>query len=161
MQELACSENMRRYFSGLFQENERCYALATEARLKGLDPSTKVEIPQAEDLAARVEKQLSDWHVDGVAERIRELSRRIESREELSLFIAKELAKEAVAASEGREMAIERAVRVGLSVLTEGILVAPSSASPGSRSIPIRTALNICRCSSTVPSGPPGVPPRP
>ena len=113
MQELACSENMRRYFSGLFQENERCYALATEARLKGLDPSTKVEIPQAEDLAARVEKQLSDWHVDGVAERIRELSRRIESREELSLFIAKELAKEAVAASEGREMAIERAVRVG------------------------------------------------
>lgn len=125
MQELACSEDMRRYFSGLFQENERCYALAAEARKKGLDPSTKVEIPQAEDLAARVEKQLSDWHVDGVAERIRELSRRIESREELSLFIAKELAKEAVAANEGREMAIERAVRVGLSVLTEGILVAP------------------------------------
>lgn len=125
MQELACSESMRRYFSALFQENERCYALAAEARSKGLDPSTKVEIPQAEDLAARVEKQLSDWHVDGVAERIRELSKRIESREELSLFIAKELAMEAVAANEGREMAIERAVRVGLSVLTEGILVAP------------------------------------
>ncbi len=125
MQELACSESMRRYFSGLFQENERCYALAAEARAKGLDPSTNVEIPQAEDLAARVEKQLSDWHVDGVAERIRELSKRIESREELSIFIAKELAKEAVAANEGREMAMDRAVRVGLSVLTEGILVAP------------------------------------
>lgn len=125
MQELACSESMRRYFSGLFLENERCYAVAAEARSKGLDPSTSVEIPQAEDLAARVEKQLSDWHVEGVAERIRELSKRIESREELSLFIAKELAKEAVAANEGREMAMDRAVRVGLSVLTEGILVAP------------------------------------
>ena len=125
MQELACSESMRRYFSGLFRENERCYALAAEARAKGLDPSTSVEIPQAEDLAARVEKQLSDWHVDGVAERIRELSKHIESREELSIFIAKELAKEAVAANEGREMAMDRAVRVGLSVLTEGILVAP------------------------------------
>ena len=87
---------MRRYFSGLFLENERCYALAAEARAKGLDPSTNVEIPQAEDLAARVEKQLSDWHVEGVAERIRELSKRIESREEVSLFIAKELAMEAV-----------------------------------------------------------------
>ncbi|NLX47432.1 MAG: DNA polymerase II large subunit [Euryarchaeota archaeon] len=116
---------MRRYFSILFEENERCYALAAEARRKGLDPSTEVEIPQAEDLAARVEKQLSDWHVEGVAERIRDISKRIESREEVSLFIAKELAKEAVAAKEGREMAIERAVRVGLSVLTEGILVAP------------------------------------
>jgi len=125
LQELACSESMRRYFSGLFQENERCYALASEARAKGLDPSTMVEIPQAEDLAARVEKQLADWHVEGVAERIRELAKRIESREELSLFIAKELAMEAVAANEGREMAMDRAVRVGLSVLTEGILVAP------------------------------------
>ena len=125
MQELACSGPMRRYFSTLFQENERCYALAAEARGRGLDPSTEVEIPQAEDLAARVEKQLSDWHVEGVAERIRGLSKRIESREEVSLYIAKELAKEAVAAHEGREMAIERAVRVGLSVLTEGILVAP------------------------------------
>jgi len=125
LQELACSESMRNYFSQLFRENERCYALAAEARGKGLDPSLEVEIPQAEDLAARVEKQLSDWHVDGVAERIREISRRIESREEVSLFIAKELAKEAVSAQEGREMAIERAVRVGLSVLTEGILVAP------------------------------------
>lgn len=99
--------------------------MAVEARSKGLDPSLEVEIPQAEDLADRVEKQLSDWHVEGVAERIREISRRIESREEVSLFIAKELAREAVTAQEGREMAIERAVRVGLSVLTEGILVAP------------------------------------
>ncbi|MCX6651085.1 MAG: DNA polymerase II large subunit [Methanomassiliicoccales archaeon] len=125
MQELACSDSMRRYFSELFRENERCYAVATEARSRGLDPSLKVEIPPAEDLADRVEKQLSDWHVDGVAERIREISRRIESREEVSLLIAKELVLEAIGDQEGRELAIERAVRVGLSVLTEGILVAP------------------------------------
>ena len=87
---------MRRYFSGLFLENERCYALAAEARAKGLDPSTEVEIPQAEDLAARVEKQLSDWHVEGVAERITGAVQAHQNREEVSLFIAKEMAKEAV-----------------------------------------------------------------
>lgn len=125
MQELACSESMRRYFSELYRENEHCYSIAKEARSKGLDPNLDVEIPQAEDLAERVEKQLSDYHVEGVAEKIRFLARQIESREEVSLAIAKQLAKEAIADDEGREMAIERAVRVGLSVLTEGILVAP------------------------------------
>lgn len=125
MQELACSDSMRRYFSDLFKENERAYALAVEARSRGMDPSLEVEIPQAEDLAARVETQLADWHVEGLAERIREVSRLIESREEVSLVIAKELVKEAIGEQGGRELAIEKAVRVGLSILTEGILVAP------------------------------------
>jgi len=112
---------MEEYFSSLFAEAERCYGIARRARARGLDPETFVEIPRAEDLASRVEKLLEPWKVDGVAERIRELSKN-HNREEVSLLIAKEMAN---APSRSREEAIDRAVRVGLAVLTEGILVAP------------------------------------
>ena len=88
----------------------------------GFDPTTEVEIPQAEDLAARVEAQLSDYDVEGVADLIRDMSSKHESREEVSLLVAKEVAKWP---AKSREDSIDRAVRVGLSVLTEGILVAP------------------------------------
>ena len=80
-----------------------------------------VEIPRAEDLASRVEKLLAQWDVEGVADRIRELSKD-HNREEVSLMLAKEMANRP---AKSREDAIDRAVRVGLAVLTEGILVAP------------------------------------
>ncbi len=122
MREPACSEEMKAYFRQLFSENDRCYDVAERARSVGCDPQTHVEIPKAEDLAARVEEQLSQWNVSGVADIVRELSAKHESREEVSLLVAKEVAKWP---SRNREEAIDRAVRVGLSVLTEGILVAP------------------------------------
>ena len=118
---VACSKSMEEYFSSLFADTERCYGIARRARGRGLDPETFVEIPRAEDLASRVEKLLAQWNVDGVAERIRELSKK-HNREEVSLLIAKEMAN---APARSREDAIDRAVRVGLAVLTEGILVAP------------------------------------
>lgn len=118
---VACSESMEEYFSGLQRHVDLCYSVARQARQKGYDPETDVEVPQATDLAARVEKLLSDWEVEGVASRIRELSE-THDREEVSLLIAKELAK---LTARSLEFAIERAVRVGVAVLTEGILVAP------------------------------------
>ncbi len=118
---VACSKAMEEYFSTMFAEADRCYAVARRARSRGLDPEVFVEIPRAEDLASRCEKLLEDWHVEGVAERIRELSKE-HNREEVSLLIAKEMA---TAPAKTREEAIDRAVRVGLAVLTEGILVAP------------------------------------
>ena len=121
MRTVVCSESMEDYFSGLQREVDACYDVARKARSKGLDPELDVEIPQAFDLAARVEKLLSDWEVEGVAERIRELGTD-HNREEVSLMIAKEYAK---LPAPSKEFAIERAVRVGLAVLTEGILVAP------------------------------------
>ncbi|UCE46140.1 MAG: DNA polymerase II large subunit [Methanobacteriota archaeon] len=112
---------MEGYFSSLQREVDHCYRLARHARMKGLDPELDIEIPQAPDLAARVEKLLFEWEVDGVAERIRELSR-THNREEVSLLIAKEYAH---MPARSPEFAIERAIRLGLAVLTEGILVAP------------------------------------
>jgi len=121
MRTVVCSESMEEYFSGLQREVDVCYEVARKARMRGLDPELEVEVPQASDLAARVEKLLSDWAVEGVAQRIRELGRD-HNREEVSLLISKEYAK---LPAPSREFAIERAVRVGLAVLTEGILVAP------------------------------------
>ena len=128
-QDLACSDRVRSYFLGLSKEADRCYAVARRARARGIDPETFVEIPQAEDLASRVEKLLSAWNVEGVAVRIRELSRE-HDREEVSLLIAKEVANRP---AKTKEEAIDRAVRVGLAVLTEGILVAPLEGIAGIR----------------------------
>lgn len=121
MVDVACSKAMEEYFDKLAKGADICYSVARRARARGLDPETFIEIPRADDLASRVEKLLEPWHVEGVAERIRALSKD-HNREEVSLLIAKEMATRP---AKSREDAIDRAVRVGLAVLTEGILVAP------------------------------------
>ncbi len=116
--ELVHSDDMARYFEELEKCAEECYSIAEAARKRGYDPNTKVEIPKAEDLAKRVEELTG---VENVAERIRELSRDHE-REEVSLFIAEEVALRPENTVRDR---LDAAIRVGLAVLTEGILVAP------------------------------------
>ena len=119
---VAFSEEMGEYFSSLMAENQRCYDIAEKARQKGMDPETRVEIPQAEDLASRVEKLLADFNVGEVADDIRRLTEEYKNRELVSLEIAKLVAQRP---AEKKELAVDRAIRVGLAVLTEGILVAP------------------------------------
>ena len=116
------SEEMKAYFEAMEEEAQRCYDIVERARKIGGDPQDHVEIPRAEDLASRVEKLLAKWKLDGIAEDIRELTRVHEKREMVSLLIAKKVAGE-----EGwsKAEALDRAVRAGLAVLTEGILVAP------------------------------------
>ena len=109
------------YFQSLQEGADRAYATARAARRQGLDPEVDVEIPQTEDLASRVETLLQEYGVGGLAERIRTLSA-TNDRETVAILAAKELAKRP---ARSREEAIERAVRAGLAVLTEGILVAP------------------------------------
>ena len=119
---VATSDEMAEYFKTLSEKNNECYKIAEAAREKGLDPETFVEIPQAEDLASRVEKLLKDYNVDGVAEDIRRLTEKHGNREIVALMIAGEIAGKP---GESLEKVVDRAVRVGLAVLTEGILVAP------------------------------------
>lgn len=120
----AASPAYKAYFEALHGEAMRCYAIAKQARRKGKDPSLEVEIPPAEDLAARVEAQVGPV---GVAARIRELSLELGfgSREVVSLKVAAEVADELFKAGSTKEKALDQAVRTGLSILTEGVLVAP------------------------------------
>ena len=116
------SQEYKEYFDRLLSMNAECYEIAGKARSMGFDPETFVEIPQAEDLASRVEKLLIDYNVEGEAEDIRRLTAEYGNREVVALMVAKEMAKKP---AESIEKALDRAVRVGLAVLTEGILVAP------------------------------------
>ena len=115
------SEEVRGYFAGLLKQVEATYAVARAARTRGFDPELEVEIPLTDDLASRVERLLEHYEVEGVARRIRELAK-THDREELAILVAKEMA---VRPATSKEKAVERAVRVGLAILTEGILVAP------------------------------------
>jgi DNA polymerase II large subunit len=116
-----CSEDVKRYISELEEEVERCYGIATRARTKGFDPALEVEVLKAEDLASRVERLLVGYGVEGVAQRIRAVAKD-HDREETALLIAREIAGQP---ARSREEALERAIRVGLAILTEGVVVAP------------------------------------
>jgi DNA polymerase II large subunit len=117
----ACSPEVQAYFDALQQGADEAYRVARAARAKGIDPELDVEIPQTPDLASRVETLLRDYGVAGLADRIRTLSAE-HDRETTAILAAKEAAAKP---SKSKEEAIERAVRVGLAILTEGILVAP------------------------------------
>jgi len=106
------------YFKNLEENAKKCYEIAEKAREMGKDPEDHVEIPMAEDLASRVEKLFG---IEGVANIIREYSKKYD-RETVSIMAAKEIAKKF---SEDRIKALDLAVRIGLAILTEGILVAP------------------------------------
>ncbi len=113
---------MEEYFALLAREADTAYQVAQRARAVGIDPEPTVEIPRAEDMASRVEKLLRRWNVEGIAPRIRELARTL-PREEVALRLAEEIASET---SRGNlETRLDTALRVGLAILTEGILVAP------------------------------------
>jgi DNA polymerase II large subunit len=116
------SQEMARYFSELNAKKDEIYALAGKARAMGFDPEDYVDVPQAEDLASRCEELLKDYNVKGVAEVIRAKTKEAGNREVACLLTAKEVAKWP---ADSMEQALDRATRVGLAVLTEGILVAP------------------------------------
>jgi DNA polymerase II large subunit len=118
----AHSINYGVYFQALKDEVERIYEVAEAARAKGVDPTARVEIPPAHDVAARVEATL-DGPI-GVAKRIRELQKD-KSREEVAFAVAKEIALGQLGGITDQEKAADKAVRVALAILTESITAAP------------------------------------
>lgn len=102
---------------------DRAYAVAERARHEGLDPQIIPEIPRAKDMASRVEKLLAHLGIEGISTEIRELAARM-PREEVAVAVARRLATDT---GKGRSVSerVEAALRVGLAILTEGILVAP------------------------------------
>ncbi|MGQ9640258.1 MAG: DNA polymerase II large subunit [Candidatus Bathyarchaeia archaeon] len=100
----------------LFKE---CYSIAEKARSLGYDPASQPESAVVTDLAERVEKSVGP---PGVADRIRELSRKM-PREEVAFKIAEEIAQ--TFSMVGEEEAAEQALRTALAILGEGVTVAP------------------------------------
>ncbi|MFH1394472.1 MAG: DNA polymerase II large subunit [Candidatus Micrarchaeota archaeon] len=110
------------YFAMLRDGLEKAYALASEARSKGLDPSDDVEVRLAKDVAARVEGIVGP---PGIADIIRNMEKQGMAREDIAFEIARKIAAGEVFRA-SREKLIEQAVRTGVGILTEGVLVAPT-----------------------------------
>ena len=79
---LAVSENMRSYFENLQKNVDNCYFLANNARKIGLDPEFEVEIPQALDIASRVEKLVGPKNIAPI---IRKATKKFKNREMVSI----------------------------------------------------------------------------
>ena len=118
--DISASPEMHEYFNNLQKEIKKCYKIANEARKKGYDPEYQVEIPQALDLAARVEQLVGP---KGIAPKIRETTKKLGDREIISIEIAKNIVK--TGKFKRIEDALDQAIRTGLAILTEGVLVAP------------------------------------
>ena len=116
------SISYKEYFDSLSEQIDEIYKVAEKARATGWDPTLRVEIPKAHDVAARVEATL-DGPV-GVANRIRELQEE-NSREEVAFQVAKEIAEGTLGNITDKEKAADKAVRVALAILTESITAAP------------------------------------
>ena len=115
------------YFSSLSEEFDKAYAVAKNARLKGLDPKENVEIYPAPDLASRVEGLIS---LSGAADMIRKLDKR-QSKSRLAFDVVEEICKNAKFDGLDTVRRIEIAVRVGAAILTDGVLVAPTEGISG------------------------------
>lgn len=109
------------YFKTIKKQADKSYTVAEKARSKGLDPVEKVEIPQAKDMAARVEGVVGP---EGIAERIRELQEQDKTREQIEFQIIKDIAKGKYGDLDTKEEKIAQAVRTVLTIETEGVTVA-------------------------------------
>jgi len=118
---IVADEEMRSYFDSLRAELEKAYSIASKAREKGFDPFDEVEITIAKDVAARVEG------ITGiaVAEEIRKREEMGKSREDIAFELVREIARGNLIKGSTEEL-IEKAIRVGTALLTEGVLVAPT-----------------------------------
>ncbi|HZY69945.1 MAG TPA: DNA polymerase II large subunit [Thermoplasmata archaeon] len=114
---------MDAYDQSIRRSVDRAYTVAQAARAVGVDPTTAPEIPLAEDMAMRVEKLLGHLPVEGIAAEIRELAKE-SPRDEVAIAMARRIARDPKRGA-SLEARVDAALRVGLAILTEGILVAP------------------------------------
>ncbi len=108
------------YFHALNGYFDNAYKVADNAKKRGFDPETFIEIKPAPDLASRIEGIIG---VNGIEEIIRKKTAK--TRQELAFSVVEELCTNDKFSMELEERLL-LSVRVGLAILTEGILVAPT-----------------------------------
>ncbi len=121
---------MQKYFKEIEDKVQVCYSVAEEARLKGLDPMSKIEIPLARTLAEKVVGLISTVYPQINDPRI--IKRILELEEEfgqmdptVSFKISEEIAKEKFCKFESLLQAIEAGIRVGFAYNTLGVVSSP------------------------------------
>jgi len=116
------SKIQEEYFLEIEQRVKKIYDIAQQARRKGLDPSMDVESPIAKDLAGRVETLIGP---EGIAKRIRELKTEGYGEDEIVFEVASEILDKKIGNIESMEERVDRAIRAGLAIKTQGVVSAP------------------------------------
>ncbi|MDE1810458.1 MAG: DNA polymerase II large subunit [Candidatus Micrarchaeota archaeon] len=114
------------YFGMLDAQFARAFAVAERARSMGYDPEPHVEIKPAPDIATRVEGIIG---VEGLAGMINRLA--IENRQELAFSMVREICTGKEFETETADKKLTLASRVGLAILTEGVVVAATEGLQG------------------------------
>ena len=122
--------NIQNYFKELEDKVKVCYSIAQEAREKGLDPLSKVEVPLATSLAERVTGLVSSIYPQlaepKIVKRILELEKVHGSLDPaICLIIAEEIAKEKFCKFTSLQESIDAGLRVAFAYLTLGVVAAP------------------------------------
>ena len=121
---------MQQYFKEIENKVRVCYSIAEEARRKGLDPLSVVEIPIATNLAERVTGLISVKYPqvknEKIVNRIKELEKEYGKLDPaVCLKIGEEIAKEKFCKFQSQLEAIDAAVRIGMAYITLGIVSSP------------------------------------
>ena len=122
--------NIQQYFKAIESETKKVYEVAEEARSKGFDPVSKVEIPLARSLAEKVVGLISTVYPQiedsGIVERILELEKEHGKLEPMVSFkIAEEVAKQKFCKFSSLIEAIEAGIRIGFAYITLGVVSSP------------------------------------
>ncbi|MBI5392172.1 DNA polymerase II large subunit [Candidatus Woesearchaeota archaeon] len=124
------SPPMQAYFDSMEKEVHKAYALAGEAREKGLDAEETVSIPLAKNMAERVEGLVSVAAPQikgcGLSKRIEELETQYGSQDwRVAFLISLEVAQSKLCTFKDQREALEVGLRVGLAYLTNGVVASP------------------------------------
>ena len=122
--------NIQEYFKEIEKKVKGEYAFVGEARKKGLDPSTEVEIPLANSLAERVVGLVSVLYPQvlgtKIVERVLELEKQFGSLDPaVALTIAEEVAKEKFCKFQSHLEAMEAGIRIAIGYMTLGYVSSP------------------------------------
>ena len=122
--------DIENYFEDLKRKVKICYDVAEEARKKGFDPLSKVEVPLATSLAEKVIGLISTIYPQlndkKIVNRILELEKEYGKLDvAVSFKIAEEIAKEKFCKFESLMQAIDAGIRVGFAYITLGVVSSP------------------------------------
>jgi len=121
--------NTKEYFEDIEREVEKSFVVAREARKKGLDPVSDVEVPIARSLAEKAVGLISTVYPqldEKVVKKITEFEKDYGQLDVMVAFkIAEEIAKEKFCKFESLLQAIDAGIRVGFSYLTLGVVSSP------------------------------------
>lgn len=122
--------DINEYFKELEDKVHVAYSIAEEARRKGLDPKSVVEVPLATSLAGRVAGLISTVYPQlnnpVLINRILELEKQWGNLDPgICLQIAEEIAKEKFCKFSSHMEAMDAGIRVGIAYITLGVVSSP------------------------------------